>query len=101
LVGKNVTEFSVERTAVRDESAGLGNVTNKTHLGGLELVGVLNPTHLVVGKRVDKLVGLVHLPLGLLGLFLKGVLRSHLGVELLAESSLKGINLSELVGGFL
>lgn len=59
----------------------------------------MDPARLVVGQRVDKLVGLVHLALGLLCLLLQGVLTRHLRVELLAEGCLVRIYFSELVGG--
>jgi hypothetical protein len=92
---KLLSEFSVEGTTVGDEGAGLGNVTNKALLGSLELVGGLDPSDLVVSERVDKLVGLVHLSLGLQGLVHEGITSSDLRIELSLKFGLKTIDLSE------
>jgi hypothetical protein len=48
LLGEFGSELGVEGAAVADEGAGLGDVADKTHLSGFELVGVLNPTGLIV-----------------------------------------------------
>ena len=82
LVVQDVSELSVERSTVRDEGRGLCDVTDKLLLGLLELVGGLDPSDLVVSERVDQLVSLVHLSLGLHGLLHKSIHLGGLGVEL-------------------
>jgi len=91
-----MSELSVERTTVGNEGRGLGDVTDELVLGSLELVGGVDPSDLVISERVDKLVGLVHLSLGLHGLVHKGVLGSHLGIELSLKISLKLVDLVKL-----
>jgi hypothetical protein len=78
MISKLRSEFSIEGTAVGNEGTGFSDVTDESLLSGFELVGCLNPSDLVVGKRVDKLVCLVHL---------------YLRVELSLQFSLKTVDL--------
>lgn len=93
---KLVSEFRVEWSAVGHEGAGFSNISNKLELKTLVLVGVLDPSFFVILERVNKSVGLVHLPSGLHGLVLEGLLGRHLVIELLSELLLDGIALIQL-----
>ena len=50
LIKKLSSEFRVEGTAIGDEGASLGDITDESLFQGLELVGVSDPTLLVVLK---------------------------------------------------
>lgn len=93
LFNELVSIFRVEWSTIRYESAGFGNISNKLELKTLVLVSVLDPSFLVILERVNKSVSLVHLPSGLHGLVLKGLLGRHLVIELLSKLFLDGIAL--------
>jgi len=93
VISKLRSEFSIEGTAVGDEGTGFSDITDESLLSGFELVGCLNPTDLVVGKRVDELVGLVHLSLRLHSFVHESVTGSNLRVELSLQFSLETIDL--------
>jgi hypothetical protein len=82
LTYKLGSEFRVERTTVRDKGAGLGDISDESRFKRLELIGILNPTLLVVLEGVNKTVGLVHLLSGLGCFLLKGILLCHLIIKL-------------------
>jgi hypothetical protein len=84
LIKELGSELRVEWTTVRDEGASFGNITGKSLLQGFEFFSTSLPSNLVVLKRVDKSVGLVHLSSGLVSLLLKSFLISHLCVETLS-----------------
>jgi hypothetical protein len=95
MLSKLCSEFGVERTAVADEGTCLSYITNKALLGCLKFIGCLNPTNLVISKRVNKLIGLVHLPLCLHSFFHKSIFGSNLCIELSLKFSLKSVDLIE------
>lgn len=96
LVEKLGSELAVERSTVGHEGAGFSHITHEACLEGLELVGVGNPSLLVVLERVDETVGLVHLLPCLGRALLQSVLLRHLVVELLLKHSLEVLGLLEL-----
>ena len=93
MISKLRSEFSIEGTAVGNEGTGFSDVTDESLLSGFELVGCLNPSDLVVGKRVDKLVCLVHLSLRLQSFVHESVTGTDLRVELSLQFSHKTVDL--------
>jgi hypothetical protein len=87
LIGQHLSEFGIEWTAIRNESTSSCYIANELVLHGLELITGLDPSGLVVSKRVDQSVCLVHLSLRLLGLLGKRVLVCNLCIELSLKRS--------------
>jgi len=90
----------VEGTTVGNEGAGLGDITDKLHLGGLELISREHPSDLVVLEGVDKSVSLIHLLFSLGGLISKFLLLSNLTVITSSELSLDSVDFVELTLSF-
>lgn len=99
LVKKLRSEVGIEWSTVRDESTSLGTISYQSLLEGLELVGILDPSGLVVGQRVDQSVGLVHFLTSLHGVLLEGVLLTHGVVVSLLQSLFQSSDFSELTLG--
>jgi len=77
LVKELGSEFRVEWTTVRDESASFGNITCKSLLQRFEFFSTSLPSNLVVLKGVNKSVGLVHLLSGFGSRIGKSLFFSH------------------------
>jgi len=92
--------MTVERTTVGNEGASFGNITNKLHLGSLELVSRFHPSDLVVLQRVDKSVSLVHLLASLGSGISELLLLSNFTIVTSSELGLHGVDLVELCFGF-
>mmetsp|Transcript_11627 Transcript_11627/g.17628 ORF Transcript_11627/g.17628 Transcript_11627/m.17628 type:complete len:363 (-) Transcript_11627:1768-2856(-) len=99
LIEEFASEFRVEGSAVGDEGASLGDVTDESLLERFKLVSIFDPSLLVVLQGVDQPVGLVHLLSGSTGSLLEGSLLSHLVVELLSQALLESSDFSEFVFG--
>jgi len=95
LVKELLSELRVEWSAVRDKSACLGDISDKSLLKRFEFVGVLDPSNLVISKGVNKSVSLVHLLFGPHSVLLKNILLANGIVILLLESVLKSLYFSE------
>jgi len=96
LGGQNVSELRVEWSAVTDEGASLGNVSDEFGLLLREHLGSCLPSFSVVSQRIDEPVGLVHLLSGSSGICSKLILFVLLIIELSLEVSLKLLHFCKL-----
>ena len=96
-----VPEVGVEGSAIGDEGAGLGNITDELSLGLLELVSRSHPSDFVVSKGVDEPVGLVHLLASLGGSVSKLLFLCNFTVITRSKLSFDSVDLVKLVLCFL
>jgi hypothetical protein len=77
LVKEFGSEFRVEWTAIRDKGTCFSDITNKSLLLDLESGSILDPSFLVIFKRVDESGSLVHLLLSLKSFLFEFILLLH------------------------
>ena len=101
LNGQLHSELVVEGTAIGDESASFGYITNQLGLCFHELLAVLNPTDLVLLERSNQTIGLVHLLASLSCLIGQLLLLGNFRVEFSLEFCLQLVDSVEFFLGSL
>ena len=99
VVVEHLSELRVEWSAVANEGTGLGSVTDELLLETLKTSRLSSPSDLIVFKRVNKPVSLVHLSLSSLSGVFKSLLFSIGSIEFSLKSSLCVVDLLKLCFG--